>query len=50
MVGIHPSKVAITKPYLDPDRKQLLERKNRKVAAEKGKGAKYTPDTIAAVD
>eukprot|EP00478_Filoreta_tenera_P003380 GABV01003572.1.p3 GENE.GABV01003572.1~~GABV01003572.1.p3 ORF type:complete len:104 (+),score=39.30 GABV01003572.1:124-435(+) len=28
-VGIHPSKVVITKPWLDRDRKQLLERKNR---------------------
>merc|ERR1719235_1863631 len=36
-VGIHPSKVIITKLKLDKDRKALLERKNRKV-----KKGKYT--------
>merc|ERR1719392_385057 len=34
-VGIHPSKVVITKIRLDKDRKALLERKNR--ASSKGK-------------
>merc|ERR550514_403758 len=34
-IGIHPSKVMITKIKLDKDRKALLERKNR--AAKKGK-------------
>eukprot|EP00927_Polykrikos_kofoidii_P016743 TRINITY_DN1758_c0_g1_i1.p1 TRINITY_DN1758_c0_g1~~TRINITY_DN1758_c0_g1_i1.p1 ORF type:complete len:138 (+),score=16.81 TRINITY_DN1758_c0_g1_i1:91-504(+) len=36
-VGIHPSKVVITKLKLDKDRKALLERKNRNV-----KKGKYT--------
>ena len=35
-VGIHPSKVIITKLKLDKDRKALLERKN-KLNASKGK-------------
>merc|ERR1711963_464772 len=34
-VGIHPSKVVITKLKLDKDRKALLDRKNR--AVKKGK-------------
>merc|ERR1719363_13526 len=34
-VGIHPSKVVITKIKLDKDRKSLLDRKNRKL--KKGK-------------
>merc|ERR1712185_664027 len=34
-IGIHPSKVVITKIKLDKDRKALLERKNR--ATKKGK-------------
>ncbi len=34
-VGIHPSKVMITKIKLDKDRKALLDRKNR--ATKKGK-------------
>ena len=42
MLGIHPSKVIITKLHLDPDRKQLLERKNRAAATEKAKGQKLT--------
>merc|ERR1719203_2387223 len=29
MLGIHPSKVVVTKLHLDPDRKKLLERKDR---------------------
>lgn len=37
-LGIHPSKVVITKLHLDPDRKALLERKNSSAAAEKNKG------------
>merc|ERR1712078_738378 len=36
-IGIHPSKVMITKLKLDKDRKALLDRKNR--AVKKGKGA-----------
>ncbi len=36
-LGIHPSKVVITKLHLDHDRKKLLERKNRAVQAEKNK-------------
>merc|ERR1719160_1826543 len=36
-IGIHPSKVTITKLKLDKDRKALLERKNRSV-----KKGKYT--------
>merc|ERR1711862_645541 len=35
-IGIHPSKVVITKLKLDKDRKALLDRKNR--ATKKGKG------------
>ncbi|KAF9926135.1 60S ribosomal protein L26A [Linnemannia zychae] len=31
-VGIHPSKVVVTKLHMDKDRKDLLERKNRKKA------------------
>jgi len=42
MLGIHPSKVVITKLHLDPDRKKLLERKNRAAATEKAKGEKFT--------
>lgn len=41
-IGIHPSKVVITKPKLDKDRKALLERKNR--ATAKGK---YTDKDVA---
>merc|ERR1719253_635739 len=36
-LGIHPSKVIITKLHLDPDRAKLLERKNRSNASEKNK-------------
>merc|ERR1719434_483358 len=35
LIGIHPSKVMITKIKLDKDRKALLDRKNR--ATKKGK-------------
>merc|ERR1712087_359797 len=34
-IGIHPSKVTITKIKLDKDRKALLERKNRSAKKEK---------------
>jgi len=37
-LGIHPSNVVITKLHLDPDRKALLERRNKNAAAEKNKG------------
>merc|ERR1719326_1726992 len=35
-IGIHPSKVVITKIKLDKDRKALLDRKNRSLKGEKG--------------
>merc|ERR1719251_617455 len=35
-IGIHPSKVTITKLKLDKDRKALLDRKNRSGKGEKG--------------
>lgn len=39
-VGIHPSKVVITKLKLDKDREAILERKGgKKKEAAKGKGA-----------
>jgi len=37
-LGLHPSNVVITKLHLDPDRKALLDRKNRSAVAEKSKG------------
>ncbi|OWK09158.1 hypothetical protein Celaphus_00015216, partial [Cervus elaphus hippelaphus] len=44
-VGIHPSKVVITRLKLDKDRKKILERKakSRQVGKEKGK---YKEETI----
>jgi large subunit ribosomal protein L26e len=36
-VGIHPSKVVITKLKMDKDRKAMLERKDRSAAGDKGK-------------
>jgi large subunit ribosomal protein L26e len=39
MVGIHPSKVRITKLYLDQDRKKILERKDRTKAVKASKHA-----------
>jgi large subunit ribosomal protein L26e len=45
-LGVHPSKVVITKLHLDPDRKALLERKNRSAQTEKGKG-KFGKETDA---
>ncbi|OQR92556.1 60S ribosomal protein L26e, partial [Thraustotheca clavata] len=44
-VGIHPSKVVITKLKLDKDRKKILERKNRAVG-DKNKG-KFTEADVA---
>jgi len=49
-VGIHPSKVVITKIKLDKDRKALLERKNRAAAAEKNKGKFSEADVSAMAD
>ncbi|KAG2588433.1 60S ribosomal protein L26-1-like [Panicum virgatum] len=46
-VGIHPSKVVVTKLKLDKDRKALLDRKARGRAADKAKG-KFTADDVAA--
>jgi hypothetical protein len=37
-LGIHPSNVVITKLHLDPDRKALLDRKNRSAVKESQKG------------
>mmetsp|Transcript_1321 Transcript_1321/g.3801 ORF Transcript_1321/g.3801 Transcript_1321/m.3801 type:complete len:146 (+) Transcript_1321:53-490(+) len=48
-VGIDPSKTVITKLKLDKDRKAILERKNSKKAAAKGKG-KYTTEDAAMHD
>ncbi|KAH9078700.1 hypothetical protein Ae201684P_019775 [Aphanomyces euteiches] len=44
-IGIHPSKVVITKLKLDKDRKKILERKNRAVG-DKNKG-KFTEADVA---
>eukprot|EP01127_Copromyxa_protea_P006896 TRINITY_DN16837_c0_g1_i1.p1 TRINITY_DN16837_c0_g1~~TRINITY_DN16837_c0_g1_i1.p1 ORF type:complete len:156 (-),score=26.97 TRINITY_DN16837_c0_g1_i1:44-511(-) len=40
-IGIHPSKVVITKLHLDPDRKAILERRNRATLKGADKGKKY---------
>eukprot|EP01137_Pigoraptor_chileana_P015286 Opistho-2@71010 len=45
-IGIHPSKVEVTKPKLDKDRRGILERKNRSKLADKGKG-KHTEESVA---
>lgn len=45
-VGIHPSKVVITKLKLDKDRKKILERKNRANAGDSTKG-KFTEADVA---
>lgn len=45
-VGIHPSKVVITKLKTNKSRKAILERKKRESAAEKGKG-KFTDADVA---
>merc|ERR1719347_705576 len=44
-VGIHPSKVVITRLKLDKDRKKILERKAKSRADGKEKG-KYKEETI----
>nr|GLL19274.1 60S ribosomal protein L26-1-like [Ipomoea trifida]GMC59965.1 60S ribosomal protein L26-1-like [Ipomoea batatas]GME03486.1 60S ribosomal protein L26-1-like [Ipomoea batatas] len=46
-VGIHPSKVVVTKLKLDKDRKALLDRKAKGRAAGKDKG-KFTVEDVAA--
>ncbi|KAL2341945.1 hypothetical protein Fmac_009885 [Flemingia macrophylla] len=46
-VGIHPSKVVVTKLKLDKDRKALLDRKAKgRAAADKEKGTKFAPEDI----
>ena len=44
-VGIHPSKVVITKLKLDKDRKAMLARRDRVASSAKGKG-KFTADDV----
>ncbi|KAK4416463.1 60S ribosomal protein L26-1 [Sesamum alatum] len=46
-VGVHPSKVVITKLKLDKDRKDLIDRKAKGRALDKDKG-KFTMDDVAA--
>ncbi|KAL0343383.1 UNVERIFIED_CONTAM: 60S ribosomal protein L26-1 [Sesamum angustifolium] len=46
-VGVHPSKVVITKLKLDKDRKDLIDRKAKGRALDKDKG-KFTVDDVAA--
>eukprot|EP00941_MAST-03F_sp_MAST-3F-sp1_P004715 g4715.t1 len=48
-VGIHPSKVVITKLKLDKDRKALLARKDRLASSAKGKG-KVVESDMADID
>jgi large subunit ribosomal protein L26e len=48
-VGIHPSKVAITKLHLDKDRKSILARKASSAQAEKAKG-KFTEEDVNMAD
>jgi len=50
MIGIHPSKVVITKLHLDPDRKQLLERKNRTRLSDKNVKIQESEVTAQALD
>ncbi|KAF3671423.1 60S ribosomal protein L26 [Capsicum annuum] len=46
-VGIHPSKVVISKLRLDKDRKSLIDRKAKgRAAADKDKGTKFTAEDI----
>lgn len=45
-VGVHPSKVVITKLKLDKDRKAMLERRNRERAAVGDKG-KITQEEVS---
>lgn len=47
-LGVHPSKVVITKLHMDPDRKALLERKNRANKSDSAKG-KYSEAAAPAV-
>jgi len=46
-VGIHPSKVVITKLKLDKDRKSILDRRAKARTADKNKG-KHTEEAVAA--
>eukprot|EP01115_Flamella_aegyptia_P002300 TRINITY_DN136315_c0_g1_i1.p1 TRINITY_DN136315_c0_g1~~TRINITY_DN136315_c0_g1_i1.p1 ORF type:complete len:144 (-),score=55.97 TRINITY_DN136315_c0_g1_i1:42-473(-) len=48
-IGIHPSKVVVTKLKLDKDRKAILERRKAGREAEKGK-IKETTSQMAVVD
>ncbi|GFQ03092.1 60S ribosomal protein l26-1, partial [Phtheirospermum japonicum] len=46
-VGIHPSKVVVTKLRLDKDRKSLVDRKAKgRAAADKDKGTEFTAEDI----
>ncbi|KAE9591768.1 putative translation protein SH3 [Lupinus albus] len=46
-VGVHPSKVVITKIRLDKDRKSLLDRKAKgRATSDKEKGTKFAPEDI----
>ncbi|ESQ53318.1 hypothetical protein EUTSA_v10026503mg [Eutrema salsugineum] len=46
-VGVNASKVVITKLKIDKDRKSLLEKKSMgRVAADKEKGTKFTPEDV----
>ena len=47
-LGLHPSKVVITKLHLDPDRRALLERKNRQAKTDKAKGKVQDSDVSVA--
>ncbi|PHT50404.1 hypothetical protein CQW23_10151 [Capsicum baccatum] len=51
-VGIHPSKVVVTKLRFDKDRKLLIDHKAKgRNATDKDKGTKYTfEDTMQIVD
>lgn len=50
-VGIHPSKCVVTKLKIDKDRKALLNRKNRELTSDKGKGKFSERDiTMAEMD
>ncbi|KAM7263147.1 hypothetical protein ACFE04_000830 [Oxalis oulophora] len=46
-VGVHPSKVVISKLFLDKDRKSLIDRKAKgRAAADKEKGGKFNAEDI----
>eukprot|EP01116_Phalansterium_solitarium_P011844 TRINITY_DN27666_c0_g1_i1.p1 TRINITY_DN27666_c0_g1~~TRINITY_DN27666_c0_g1_i1.p1 ORF type:complete len:166 (-),score=59.38 TRINITY_DN27666_c0_g1_i1:81-515(-) len=49
-IGIHPSKVQITKLKLDKDRKSILDRKDRTKKDQKGEKGKIVPAESARVD